>query len=190
MALIGKKINYKEAPDYCGKGLKKSGEGLALRDLQARRSFNRKDIAEKLGFSRVPVREALMNLDRWGFVKEPERNHKGREVVALTRKEIREFYQMLVFIEISAFSDCSLSDNQTLYINLMELIDKMDKVVSSKNMERYRELNSSFHHEIVKGTNNRRLYKMYCDISRWSNGFKTLLFTCPGWSNRIRNTKR
>lgn len=138
-----------------------------------------REIAEKLGVSRVPVREALMNLERWGFVKELERNHKGREVVALTRKEIREFYQMLVFIEISAFSDCSLSDNQTLYINLMELIDKMDKVVSSKNMERYRELNSSFHHEIVKGTNNRRLYKMYCDISKMEQWFQNLTLYVP-----------
>ena len=138
-----------------------------------------REIAEKLGVSRVPVREALMNLERWGFVKEPERNRKGREVVALTRKEITEFYQMLLLIEIGAFSECSLNDNQTLYATLMELIGKLDQAAAAKDVERYRELNSTFHHEIVKCANNRRLYKMYSDLAKMEHWFQNLTLYVP-----------
>lgn len=179
MVFIGRKFNYKETSHYCEIVLRQLEKGILFGTYKPGDRLIEREIAEKLGVSRVPVREALMNLERWGFVKEPDGSRKGREVVAMTRKEIMEFYQMMVFMEIGAFSDCSLNNNQTLYQNLMEPIDKMDKAASNKDVETYRELNSSFHHEIAKCVNNRKLYKIYCDISNLEQWFQNLALYMP-----------
>ena len=38
-----------------------------------------REIGDRLGISRIPVREALLSLERWGLVIATGRNRKGRE---------------------------------------------------------------------------------------------------------------
>lgn len=138
-----------------------------------------REIAEKLGVSRVPVREALMNLERWGFVKPPLGNRKGREVVALTGREIEEFYQIILFIETSSFSECALVKNTELEEELWTLIHQMDDIAEREDLNEYRELNVKFHHTIVRWSQNRRLYRLYCDISKMERWFQNLTLYVP-----------
>ena len=66
-----------------------------------------REIAVRLGVSRVPVREALITLERWGFVKEKGANEKWREIAVLTKTDIHECYNVRCFIECQAFMDKS-----------------------------------------------------------------------------------
>lgn len=138
-----------------------------------------RDIAKKIGVSRVPVREALQKLERWGFVTEQKPNGKGREVVALNKKEISEFYDLLMFLEIQAFTNSSLSANKQLKKRLWQLIEQMDAANRNQDAETYREINHKFHHSIVKSENNSRLYKLYNDISKMERWFQNLTLYFP-----------
>lgn len=130
-------------------------------------------IAERLGISRVPVREALINLEKWGFVRTG--NHrKGREVVGLDPREIRENYAARSMIEYLAFSEKSLQKDQRYGVFLRNIIREMERMVKKRDLESYRFLNSKFHHEIVRRMNNRKLYQIYCDIDRSTRWFQNL----------------
>lgn len=130
-------------------------------------------IAERLGVSRIPVREALINLAKWGFVRTGNRR-KGREVVGLSQREIRENYALRAMIECLAFSDKSLENDKKYHAFLRNIIQEMERMVKKRDLTSYRALNSKFHHEIVRRMNNRKLYQIYCDIDKSTRWFQNL----------------
>jgi DNA-binding GntR family transcriptional regulator len=138
-----------------------------------------REIAESLGVSRVPVREALMTLERWGFVKEKEDRKKGREIVELSKRDIKEFYHIREFIEGYAFSEKSLQNDRRLSASLKKMIEEMEEFAIKKDVESYRNMNSRFHHEFVRALNNRKLYKMYREISKTMRWFQALTLYVP-----------
>ena len=77
-----------------------------------------REIAERLGVSRIPVREALQTLVRRGFVKTKGNNRKGREVVGISEKEIRENYFIRAMIEEYALWEKSLQKDKKLLSSL------------------------------------------------------------------------
>lgn len=130
-------------------------------------------IAQRLGVSRVPVREALINLEKLGFVRTGN-HHKGREVLGLNQREIRENYALRTMIECYAFSEKSMEKDVSYYSCLQKMIQAMDEMVRKEDLSGYRAINSKFHHEIVRRLNNRRLYQIYCDIDRRTRWFQNL----------------
>src|SRR5689334_8253936 len=56
-----------------------------------------RDLAQSLGVSRVPVREAIRTLVEEGVVKKVP--HRGAFVYALTREEIEEIYSLRIVLE-------------------------------------------------------------------------------------------
>jgi len=130
-----------------------------------------REIAEGLGVSRVPVREALIMLERWGFAK---RNKKSREVAAFTRRDINELYQTLAIIEVAALYAKVMENDQKLFADLGEIIGHLDLLAAGGDVGKYRKVNSRFHHHIAEALNNRRLYEIYRDISRMERWFQSL----------------
>jgi len=130
-------------------------------------------IAERLGVSRIPVREALINLEKWGFVSTGS-NRKGREVVGLGQREIRENYAARAMLEWMAFSQKSLENDKKYHAFLRNKIYEMERMVKKGDLASYRALNSKFHHEIVRRMNNRKLYQIYCDIDKSTRWFQNL----------------
>ena len=138
-----------------------------------------REIAERLGVSRVPVREALMSLERWGFIKENEDNKRGREIVQLSKRDIKEFYHIREFIERYAFSEKSLENDKRLSASLWKMVEKMDEFAIKEDVESYRKMNSKFHHQLVKALNNRKLFKIYTEISKTMRWFQALTLFVP-----------
>jgi DNA-binding GntR family transcriptional regulator len=130
-------------------------------------------IAGRLGVSRVPVREALLNLEKWGFVRTGN-NRKGREVVGLSKREISENYAIRALIECHAFSELSLQKERKFPAYLRKMIGQMEEAVSQKDLDGYRRLNSQFHLAIVRRLNNRKLYEIYRDVDRSTRWFQNL----------------
>ncbi|MBP1714679.1 MAG: GntR family transcriptional regulator [Deltaproteobacteria bacterium] len=133
-----------------------------------------REIAERLGISRIPVREALLSLERWGLVVPTGANRKGREVIGINRREIAENYSIKEFIESYALGEKSLQRDKGFLAILGRFIREMEKEVEKGNLENYRKLNSRFHHEIAKSLNNRKLYQIFADADKRTRWFQNL----------------
>ena len=138
-----------------------------------------REIADRIGVSRVPVREALITLERWGFVRPKGANEKWREIAVLSKQDIHDFYHSRCFIECQAFSEKSLEGDHALYDSLSGMVRDMDNAAKTEDVDTYRKLNVRFHHEFVLSLNNRKLYQIYTDISRMLQWFQNITLYLP-----------
>jgi len=122
-----------------------------------------REIAERLGVSRAPIREAIIRLKGLGLVRELKR---GVNVIsAISEKEIEELYTIKELIESYSISEGCLRGGECTK-RLGVIVGDMEKEMKKDNLNRYRELNNRFHEEIVKSTRNSRLFEIYLDVVR------------------------
>lgn len=115
--------------------------------------------AEKLNVSRMPIREALTQLQIEGLVEiEP---HKGAVVTPITRDNIEEIYYTRSLLEGLAVEKSlpylTTEDKQHLEALLLEM-ESLE--ISDETNDRYIQLNASFHETLRKGCPWPRVKKM------------------------------
>lgn len=133
-----------------------------------------REIAERLEISRIPVREALLSLEREGLIVSARANRKGREVIGISRREIVENYSIKEVIEIHGLCEKSLQQDKSFFAALGNLIGEMEAQVAKKDLAGYREVNWKFHHEIAKSFGNEKLYSFFCDADKRTRWFQNL----------------
>lgn len=114
------------------------------------------DLAESIGVSRTPVREALRRLTAEGLVRY-ERN-RGVQVAAWTAEDLEEIFSLRSVLEPWACRLAATSASVDLD-ELDRLAHDMDAAAegSVADVDRITELNNRFHRLILEGSNNRRL---------------------------------
>lgn len=109
-------------------------------------------IADELGMSRTPVREAFLRLQGEGFMRlYPKR---GALVVPPGSHENRELLEARGVIEGGAIP-LAMKRAKTLVPTLREII--REQTAAAKDVARFTALDVQFHHEIVKATGNETL---------------------------------
>ena len=102
------------------------------------------DWAEKLKVSRMPIREALTQLETMGLVKLIP--HRGAIVSSLTKEDIEEIYSMRIALEglvvEKALPFISEEDKVLLEKTLIEM-ENLE--INEENNERYVQLNNKYH---------------------------------------------
>ena len=114
--------------------------------------MNEKDLAERLGVSKTPVREALTLLDHDGLVQTLPR--KGYFVSSITIQDVHDFFQLRVILECAAaeMAVTKITDAQ---------IDELECLATSENpaedaTEEF-DKNIRLHHFIARVSGNERL---------------------------------
>jgi DNA-binding GntR family transcriptional regulator len=69
-------------------------------DLPPGARLRERDLAEELGVSRVPIREALPYLEADGFIT--SRSHRGAIVTELTLRDVQELFEVRLGVEVYA----------------------------------------------------------------------------------------
>lgn len=133
------------------KGKLKSGEKLVQSEL-----------AEEIGVSRMPIREALRTLETEGLITiEP---HKGAVVRPISKKDIEELYELRVILEPLALKksipNLTKQDLATLKSN------HADMMLASGDA--YTEINKKFHQTLLSRCESSRLLAF---IETISHGF-------------------
>ena len=127
--------------------------------------INEPDVAARLGVSRVPVREALRELESSGLVV--ARKHSGVFVRQLAAPEIRDLYQMRALLDgfagRQAAQRASL-ENVALLRVLDDSIKTMQGAASQHDVQRYYGENLRFHWAIVEAAGNQSLTETYRGI--------------------------
>jgi DNA-binding GntR family transcriptional regulator len=137
--------------------------GMILRgDIKAGQRINEPDVASRLGVSRVPVREALRELESSGLVE--ARKHSGVFVRRLSAEEVRGLYEMRAVLDGFAgrrSAQLPPADRQSLAEALDGSVGRMEQAARSRNVSAYYSENLRFHWIMVEATGNRALADTY-----------------------------
>ncbi|WP_375753683.1 GntR family transcriptional regulator [Vibrio sp. HN007] len=114
------------------------------------------DAVEICGFSRTPVREALLRLQEDGLIKLHPRH--GLRICALSRRDIEELYELIAHLEVTAIELCiqhTLNEEQIK--QLREYTSLMKVALDNNDIFQWAEHDRQFHETIFEYTGNSRL---------------------------------
>jgi DNA-binding GntR family transcriptional regulator len=127
--------------------------------LKADSHFNEANMAEMLGVSRSPVREAIKLLESEGLL---ETLRTGRTiVVGFTPTDLVNLYELRFDLEWKAIQP--LHKKQFLSIQQMMEIEKLVQAMESCSDDKYayRNLDVMYHRKLIEASNNRPLIRIW-----------------------------
>lgn len=121
--------------------------------------FNQAQLAEKLGVSRGPIREAVGLLEQEGLIQSTP--YKGIVVTSLTARSIEELYTVRASLETLAIRQsvrrvCA-DDINYLHSN----VEQMERAAQRAALEQLAILDLKFHEYIVCMADNQLLHKLW-----------------------------
>lgn len=118
-------------------------------------------LAEQLGVSRTPVREALQRLSQEGLIELTPA--KGARVRVVGVKEVQEVYQVRAIIEAEAARLCALKRSVEVIESLKQTLLSLDALPTQAAHEAVR-LDMAFHAQMVAACGNRVLEQVFLDL--------------------------
>jgi len=134
--------------------------------------LNEAELAERLGVSRGPVREALRMLETAGLVRQ-EKN-RGAFVRHVALDEAMEIYDLRAMIEESVGRALAGAIAPAQLKSLHALVDSMGRAVKAGDADAYHLLNLEFHDRLVEFSGNRKLTSMYRQLINELSLFRRL----------------
>ena len=119
-------------------------------------------LADEMGVSRTPVREAIRRLELEGFVVIVPR--KGAYVAGLSINDVEEVYEIRTVLETLAVRLAAQRMQPADYAQLDELAEKMCATWQEGNVDNWVSLDASFHELLYKFSRNERLVSMMSNI--------------------------
>lgn len=142
-----------EAPRRVGKGLKHKTMSAATADELRRRillgefpagyQLRQDGLAEEFGVSRIPIREALVQLEAEGLVRIVP--HRGAVVSELSIDEIEELFELRALIEPRLLARSAPHLTAADYVRLRAILAEYSAELRAAHVGRWGELNSEFH---------------------------------------------
>lgn len=143
-------------------------------------------IAEQLGVSAVPVREALRILEGEGHVS--YRPHRGYLVTELDIDDLREIHRLRELLEAEAVQ-CGLPKLQA--DDLEQMRDAIREMESNRdNIPRVKAANRQFHFALINAANMPHLNRMISWLWDASEPYCSLFFMLPENRDRVDEEHR
>jgi DNA-binding GntR family transcriptional regulator len=114
------------------------------------------DIAERLGMSRTPVREALIRLESEGLVELVPR--RGAKVLPLSIDDFLEIYELLVALEPAALEKLAGMPVGVQDLEELETLnEEMEKAGEAGDLDAWASADDRFHRKLLRLSSNGRL---------------------------------
>ncbi|MBQ5990792.1 MAG: GntR family transcriptional regulator [Oscillospiraceae bacterium] len=118
-------------------------------------SLNELKLSKELGVSRTPVREALMQLELEGLVKNVP--NKGAVVIGVTEQDIHDIYEIRIRIEGLAARLCAENITDDELRALEQIVDLQEFYLLKNDTEQIWKLDGDFHKIIYDASRSRPL---------------------------------
>lgn len=129
-------------------------------------------LAEEMGVSRTPVREAIRRLELEGFVVMIPR--KGAYVAGLSVKDIVNIFEIRTSLEQLAVSLAAERMTEDELETLERMIVEMTDTSKDADAETWTELDKRFHHLLYEYSRNERLVQMMENIAEQINRYRVI----------------
>jgi DNA-binding GntR family transcriptional regulator len=134
-------------------------EGIVAGELKLGQQVSEAQLAQRLGISKTPVREALVRLKMEGLVDiQPQR---GTFVFRLTPEQVGQLCRYRAMIEIAAFREAATEQPEELLRRLRALVAEMDEAETAGDVQRLSRLDMNFHFELIACCTNPYLRAAY-----------------------------
>lgn len=130
-------------------------DAILGRRLRPGDSLSVPDLARKLGVSRSPVRDAVLQLVAEGLAWEEPR--KGASVARLGADDLDEVHEVRESLEGLAARLCASRISPEELSGLMRVLDDQAEAVARGDGDAYRETDRRFHEKIARSCGNGRL---------------------------------
>ena len=121
-------------------------------------------LADTLGVSRTPVREAIRELENEGLVVMTPR--KGAEVAKISRDDLTDVLEVRRVLEILAMELACEKITEEELIHLEENLNDFDTCINSGSPSELSSMDENFHEIIYNATGNKRLIQILNNLRK------------------------
>jgi DNA-binding GntR family transcriptional regulator len=133
-------------------------EMIASGDLVGGARIDERELCERFGVSRTPVREALKVLATEGFVTLIPR--RGARVAALSERDLLEAFPIMAVLEgLAGEAACAAATDDEI-ARIAVMTEEMEQHHRAGRLEPYFELNQQIHGAIAEAARNPTLWRM------------------------------
>ena len=132
------------------------------RELEPGSWIDELKIADELGISRTPLREALKVLAAEGLVTMKVR--RGAYVTEVSEKDLIDVYHLLSLLEADAVAVVAQSGSEAALAELQALHDELEG--ATQDRDRFFEINERFHLRLLELADNRWRQQMVSDLRK------------------------
>ncbi|NLC76141.1 MAG: GntR family transcriptional regulator [Clostridia bacterium] len=158
-------------------------EAIINGDLAPGERLMEAQLAEEMGVSRTPVREAIRKLELEGLVAMVPR--KGAYVADYSIKDITDVFEIRAALEsLAAGLACERITDQELE-ELQVLVVRVRDTIEDNDLEALVGIDTEFHDRIYRASRNSRLEQMISNLREQIQRFRSTSLASPG---RIKDT--
>jgi len=122
-------------------------EGIVVGDLKLGEQVSEAQLAQRMGISKTPVREALVRLKVEGLVEiVPQR---GTFVFKLTPEEVGQLCRYRAMVETAAMREAASTQPQELIARLKGHVAEMAQQEKARDLNRLSRIDMNFHFEFL-----------------------------------------
>ena len=127
-------------------------EKILSGEIKAGQPLRQAALAEELNVSRIPVREALLQLEAEGLVTfEP---HKGATATELNASQVDELFELRAMLEGDLLASSIPNLSSEKLAEATDILAKLNKALGKENAANtWSELNSDYHNCLYSGAN-------------------------------------
>ena len=140
-------------------------------------------LAEELGVSRTPVREAIRKLELERFVVMLPR--RGTYVANLSLKDINEVFEIRAALDALAAGLAAERITEEELEQMERLLVEIADCIEQHNNQKIVEADEAFHDILYRASRNERLVGIICNLREQFTRFRSVSINYPG---RLQNT--
>ena len=157
-------------------------EAIINGTLKPRERLMEIQMAEELGVSRTPIREALRKLELEGFIVMVPR--KGAYVADVSFKDIADVFEIRAALEALAAGLAAERITDEELEEMERLVVEKTEAITNHDMDRLVEVDTSFHEAIYKASRNERLTSIINNLREQIQRYRTTSLAYPGRMKR------
>lgn len=151
-----------KTPTYKEQAYKLIKEAVLYQKFQPDAIYSQEEICQELGISRTPVREALLELQKEGYILFCR--GKGIQIVSLDEKAIHDIMEMRLYQEMTAAELAAkrATDEDIQYI--AECMESHRQQLNSQDIDLCYRLDHQFHRSVAKASHNELIFQAIGDV--------------------------